>query len=80
LAWWLLIKECKHAIKNRAANGKLKAKMICIEGIIIPTNWDKKGNVVNLAIATRDEEEYLITDKDQIARKVKRFSKLKSQI
>ena len=42
--------------------------MICIEGIIIPTNWDKKGNVVNLAIATRDEEEYLITDKDQIAR------------
>ncbi len=78
--------------------------MICIEGIIIPTNWDKKGNVVNLAIATRDEEEYLITDKDQIARlkpllrqeveikgilqtkegrqiiKVKRFSKLKSQI
>ena len=42
--------------------------MICVEGIIIPTNWDKKGNVVNLAIATRDEEEYLITDKDQIAR------------
>lgn len=100
----MLIKECKHTIKNGAANGKLKAKMICIEGIIIPTNWDKKGNVVNLAIATRDEEEYLITDKDQIARlkpllrqeveikgilqtkegrqiiKVKRFSKLKSQI
>lgn len=42
--------------------------MICIEGIIIPANWDEKGNVVDLAIATRDEKEYLITDKDQVAR------------
>jgi len=42
--------------------------MICIEGIIIPANWDEKGNVVDLAIATSDEKEYLITDKDQVAR------------
>lgn len=42
--------------------------MICVEGIIIPANWDNKGNVVGLAIATRDEAEYLITDKDQVAR------------
>ena len=42
--------------------------MICVEGIIIPASWDNKGNVVDLAIATRDEEEYLITDKDQVAR------------
>ena len=46
----------------------LETTMICIEGIIIPANWDNNGNVVDLAIATRDEEEYLITDKDQIAR------------
>ena len=42
--------------------------MICVEGIIIPANWDNNGNVVDLAIATHDEEEYLITEKDQIAR------------
>ena len=42
--------------------------MICVEGIIIPANWDSKGKIVDLAIATRNEEEYLITDKDQIAR------------
>lgn len=41
--------------------------MICVEGIIIPANWDNKGNVIDLAIATRNEEEYLITDKDQVA-------------
>ena len=59
---------CQHAIKNGTANGELKAKMICIEGIIIPANWDKHGNVVDLAIATREEEEYLITDQDQVDR------------
>lgn len=42
--------------------------MICIEGIIIPADWDEKGKVVDLAIATADEKEYLITDKDQVAR------------
>jgi hypothetical protein len=42
--------------------------MICVEGIIIPAGWDNKGNVVDLAIATRDEEEYLITDQDQVNR------------
>jgi hypothetical protein len=47
---------------------KLEKTMICIEGIIIPANWDNNGDVVDLAIATRDEEEYLIRDKDQIAR------------
>ena len=41
--------------------------MICIEGIIIPAGWDNKGNVVDLAIATRDETEYLITDNDRVA-------------
>lgn len=42
--------------------------MICVEGIIIPAGWDNNGNVVNLAIATRTEEEYLITDEDQVAK------------
>ena len=46
----------------------MKTSTISVEGIIIPANWDNKGNVVGLAIATRDEEEYLITDKDQMAR------------
>jgi hypothetical protein len=42
--------------------------MVCIEGILIPANWDENGNVIDLAIATRDEKEYLITDKEQVAR------------
>lgn len=42
--------------------------MICVEGIIIPASWDNKGNVLDLVIATRDEQEYLLVDKDQVAR------------
>lgn len=41
---------------------------ICVEGLIIPASWDSKGNIIDLAIATRNEEEYLITDKDQVTR------------
>ena len=48
--------------------GESKDMMVCIEGLLIPAGWDNKGNVVDLAIATRNEEEYLITDKDQVDR------------
>jgi len=36
--------------------------MINISGIVIPVSWDTKGNVVEVAIATRNEEEYFIED------------------
>ena len=38
-----------------------------IKGIIIPTDWDGNGNVISLAIATGDEQEYLIENHQQIA-------------
>ena len=34
--------------------------MDSIRGIVIPSDWDSNGNVIALAIATRDEEEYII--------------------
>jgi hypothetical protein len=68
LARWLLKYGRQHTTKNGAANPRLKATMICVEGIIIPANWDNKGNVVDLVLAARDEEEYLIRDKEQVTR------------
>jgi hypothetical protein len=38
--------------------------MINVKGILIPVNWDKKGNVVSVAIATDDEKEYLVADQE----------------
>ena len=40
--------------------------MITVEGIIIPASWDDQGNVLDLAIATRCEEEYLLANDDYI--------------
>jgi predicted nucleic acid-binding Zn ribbon protein len=42
--------------------------MISVEGIIIASQWDKQGNIVELAIATRNEEEYLVADADQVTK------------
>ena len=41
-------------------NGNLKT----IHGIIIPATWDKEGDIVAVAIATKDEQEYLVEDDD----------------
>mgnify|MGYP001822044650 CR=1 FL=1 len=42
--------------------------MINVKGILIPVNWDKKGNVVSVAIATDDENEYLVEDQDLVGK------------
>jgi len=42
--------------------------MINIKGIIIPVNWDEKGNVIGLALATHKEEEYFIEDDGKAAK------------
>jgi uncharacterized protein YjhX (UPF0386 family) len=45
--------------------------MASIKGIVIPAAWDQNGKIISLAIATDDEQEYLIETR-QI------FTKLKS--
>ena len=41
--------------------------MEIIKGIVVPTDWDRDGNVISLAIATGDEQEYFIENHRQIA-------------
>lgn len=53
--------------------------MISVKGIIVPASWDQKGNVVEVAIATQDEEEYLIADRNQVA-KLKRLLRQEVEI
>ena len=48
-----------------------------IEGIIIPADWDSDGNIISLAIATGDEQEYLIEDNQQV---VDLWSLLRQQV
>jgi len=41
--------------------------MDSIKGIVIPSDWDSNGNVISLAIATRDEEEYIIENHQKLS-------------
>lgn len=40
--------------------------MVILKGIVIPAGWDPNGNIVKLAIATGDEQEYLIENHQKI--------------
>jgi hypothetical protein len=42
--------------------------MIRVKGIIVPSNWDTEGNIVAISIATHDEQEYLIENRDEGAK------------
>lgn len=38
----------------------MSRRLVTIRGIIIASSWDEKGNVTTTAIATHDENEYVI--------------------
>ena len=46
--------------KRKAGNN-----LVTIRGIVIPTDWDEKGNVVAIAVSTYDEVEYLIENNEK---------------
>ncbi len=37
---------------------------ISLKGILIPSNWDEKGNITSLKIASANEKEYIISNQD----------------
>jgi hypothetical protein len=37
---------------------------ISLKGILIPSNWDEKGNITSLKLASANEKEYVILNKD----------------
>ena len=46
--------------KRKAGNN-----LVTIRGIVIPADWDEKGNVVAVAVSTYDEVEYLIENHEK---------------
>ena len=44
---------------------KARNKPVTIRGIVIPADWDEKGNVVAVAVSTYDEVEYLIENHEK---------------
>jgi hypothetical protein len=42
---------------------KPRSKLIAVTGVVIPTDWDEKGNAVDIAISSHDETEYFVDKK-----------------
>lgn len=42
--------------------------MDCLKGIVIPAAWDQNGKIISLAIATNDEQEYLIDTRQTVTK------------
>ena len=64
-----------HDNRCRAGGGdekKAGTDPITIRGILIPIDWDEKGNVVAIALSTSNEEEYLV-DRDEKGESLKAF-------
>jgi len=51
--------------------------MMNVKGFLIPVKWDKKGNVVSVAIAMDDENEYRVEDRELF---VKRRGRLRQVV
>ena len=41
---------------------KNESTLTTIRGLVVPVDWDEKGNVTATAISTHFEEEYLVDD------------------
>ena len=53
--------------------------MINVKGIVVPANWDTSGNVTSVAIASSDENEYLIEDQG-LVEKLKKFLRTEVEV
>ena len=40
-------------------------EQVSIKGILIPVDWDDKGNVTKAAILTANEDEYIVEEKEK---------------
>jgi hypothetical protein len=55
----------KMILEGRDAKKKTGNDLVTIRGIVIPADWDEKGNVVAVAVSTYDEIECLIENREK---------------
>jgi hypothetical protein len=51
--------------KKNMASPVSEYEVIMIQGIVIPTDWDEKGNIIDIAVSTFDEDVYHIENDER---------------
>lgn len=73
--------ESNGTIKKQAMKTPLTPKeTITATGVIIPVDWDEKGNPRAFAISTYEEIEYLIDGRNKAGRKLMEMNQQKIQV
>jgi hypothetical protein len=62
----------KMTLEGGGEKRRVGGNLVTIEGIVIPVDWDEKGNMVALAVSTYLEDEYLI-DQDEKGEELRAF-------
>ena len=59
--------------------GKGATGLTTLRGLILPVDWDERGNIRSIAVSTNSEEEYLI-DENPFADELLAFTRLKVKV
>ena len=66
-------------MKVLTAEGKTETGLTTLRGLVLPVDWDERGNIRSLAVSTNSEEEYLI-DENPLADELLAFTRLRVKV
>ena len=53
--------------------------MTTVRGLILPVDWDERGNIRSIAVSTNSEEEYIV-DENPLADELLAFTRLRVKV
>ena len=59
--------------------GKTATGLTTLRGLVLPVDWDERGNIKSLAISTNSEEEYVV-DENPLADELLAFTRLRVKV
>ena len=59
--------------------GKVATGLTTIRGLILPVDWDERGNITSIAVSTNSEEEYIV-DENPLADELLAFTRLRVRV
>jgi hypothetical protein len=62
-----------------AAEGKVATGLTTLRGLIVPVDWDERGNIQSIAVSTNFEEEYLV-EENPLADELLAFARLRVKV
>lgn len=62
-----------------ATEGKVTTGLATLKGLILPVDWDDRGNIRSIAVSTNFEEEYLV-EENPLADELLAFTRLRVKV